>query len=176
MKKRKNTVWIIGTILVFMFSLTYLSVPLYRLFCQKTGFGGTTQVATKAPESIIDKPPIRVSFQSDVNLSMPWSFKPAQNYVNVHIGESALAFFTAKNKANTDITGVATYNITPMKAARYFHKIQCFCFDQQRLGAHESVDMPVLFYIDPEFSKDPYMGDVNHITLSYTFFKVDDDE
>jgi cytochrome c oxidase assembly protein subunit 11 len=119
---------------------------------------------------------IRVMFASQVHDTLNWKFTPTQKEVRVVPGETALAFYTVKNKANKAITGVATYNVHPPKAGLYFNKIQCFCFEEQRLGANEEIDMPVFFYIDPEFTKDSSMDGVNSIVLSYTFFKTGEEE
>ena len=163
-----------------VFGLAYASVPLYKVFCQATGFGGTTQREENA-EKIRELQPVegrtlRISFVGDTADTMPWSFKPEQRDVKVVPGETALAFYQAKNKTDKAITGVATYNVFPFKAGLYFHKIQCFCFEQQRLLPREEIDMPVFFYIDPDFLDDPAMDGVNSITLSYTFFKTDEED
>jgi cytochrome c oxidase assembly protein subunit 11 len=115
-----------------------------------------------------------ISFNADVAEGMPWRFVPTQKSVKVKPGETTLAFFTAKNRSDRDITGVATYNVQPNKAGSHFNKVQCFCFEEQRLRAGEEVDMPVFFYLDPEFASDPAMVDVNDVMLSYTFFRSDD--
>ena len=117
---------------------------------------------------------VTVSFNADVAEGMPWRFVPTQKSVRVRPGETTLAFFTARNKSTRDVTGVATYNVQPNKAGSHFNKVQCFCFEEQRLRAGEEVDMPVFFYLDPEFASDPAMADVNDIILSYTFFRSDD--
>ncbi|OMH79453.1 Cytochrome c oxidase assembly protein COX11, mitochondrial [Zancudomyces culisetae] len=115
--------------------------------------------------------PLKIKFVSHVSAALNWNFIPEQRFVNVVPGETALAFYKALNNSSKPIIGVATYNIIPEKAAPYFNKIQCFCFDEQKLDAGEEIDMPVFFFIDPEFAEDPFMDDVNEITLSYTFFK-----
>ncbi|CAM8973095.1 unnamed protein product [Rhodiola kirilowii] len=172
------------TVLVFaMVGLTYAAVPMYRRFCQATGYGGTVQrresveekIARHAKDGTVASREITVQFNADVADGMQWKFIPTQREVRVKPGESALAFYTAENKSSKPITGVSTYNVTPMKAAVYFNKIQCFCFEEQRLLPGEEVDMPVFFYIDPEFETDPRMDGINNIILSYTFFKVADD-
>jgi len=176
-----GAVAVLGTIAV-----SYASVPLYRLFCQATGFGGTIQVSGDSTESPqfytqvasttarTDMPPIKITFCSDAAASMPWKFVPLQRQATVLVGETALAFYNAKNLTDEAITGVATYNVTPNKAGIYFNKIQCFCFEEQRLKPYEEIDMPVFFFIDPEFLDDPRMNDVTNITLSYTFFRAED--
>ena len=115
--------------------------------------------------------PIRITFNSSVSDKMKWSFRPITSAVTVVPGETALAFFEARNNTNADIIGISTYSVAPAKAAQYFNKIQCFCFEEQLLAAGEEVDMPVFFYIDPEFVYDPWMQDVDEIVLHYTFFK-----
>ncbi|CAI5461926.1 unnamed protein product [Closterium sp. Yama58-4] len=165
-----------------MLGAAYASVPLYRLFCQATGFGGTTQrketVEEKVARQSADKSAaaareLVIHFNADVAEGLPWRFIPTQREVRVRPGQSTLAFYTAHNKSDKPITGVSTYNVSPMKAGIYFNKIQCFCFEEQRLQPGETIDMPVFFYIDPEFATDPQMKNVNHLTLSYTFFRVD---
>lgn len=116
-----------------------------------------------------------VQFNADIADGMQWKFVPTQREVRVKPGESALAFYTAENQSSTPITGVSTYNVTPMKAAVYFNKIQCFCFEEQRLLPGEKIDMPVFFYIDPEIEDDPKMDGINNIILSYTFFKASEE-
>lgn len=173
-------------VVVAMVGATYASVPLYRMFCQATGFGGTTRRKSveekmaeqaKLPEEVRSRARSRevvISFNADVADGMPWRFVPTQKAVRVAPGETTLAFFTARNRSDRAITGVATYNVQPNKAGVYFNKVQCFCFEEQRLRAGEEVDMPVFFYLDPEFASDPAMADVNNIMLSYTFFRSDD--
>ncbi|KAI7869657.1 cytochrome c oxidase assembly protein CtaG/Cox11-domain-containing protein [Spinellus fusiger] len=162
---------------ISMLGLSYASVPLYRLFCANTGFSGTpvTDPARFSPDRLVpmqEKRRIRVTFESNVSDSLPWTFKPELREVYVVPGETALTFYRAKSQAKEDIVGIATYNVTPYRAGSYFNKIQCFCFDEQRLQPGEDVDMPVFFFIDPEFLNDPYMKDVGTITLGYTFFNA----
>ncbi|KAK3409509.1 hypothetical protein EUGRSUZ_J01628 [Eucalyptus grandis] len=168
---------------VYCLLRSYAAVPLYRRFCQATGYGGTIQrretveekIARHANDGTVATREIAVQFNADVADGMPWKFTPTQREVRVKPGESALAFYTAENRSSTPITGVSTYNVTPMKAAVYFNKIQCFCFEEQRLLPGEQIDMPVFFYIDPEFETDPRMDGINNLVLSYTFFKVSED-
>jgi cytochrome c oxidase assembly protein subunit 11 len=166
----------IGAVGIFVFGVSYASVPLYKAFCQMTGFGGTTQRANESKATKV-KPvdgagAIKVYFTASTHSAMPWKFIPTQKEVKVIPGETALAFYTVKNNSDHAITGVATYNVYPPKAGLYFSKIQCFCFEEQRLEAKEEIDMPVFFFIDPEILKDPSMENVKNITLSYTFFKT----
>ncbi len=156
---------------VGMVGLAYASVPLYELFCRITGYGGTTQRADvrDLPLAATDKT-ITVSFDSNVAKELGWSFQPERRRMAVKIGERNLAFYTAANKDAVPTTGAAAFNVTPHKAGRYFSKIACFCFDEQRLEPGQSVNMPVQFFIDPEILNDPNTRDVEHIALSYTFF------
>ena len=157
---------------VGMLLLAYASVPLYRLFCQVTGYNGTTQEAKQAPGKILTRQ-ITVDFNADVAPGLPWEFKPGEKSHKVHVGEQALSWFVAHNSANTSVTGHAVYNVVPFKAGAYFVKIACFCFTEQTLAAGSRVNMPVSFYIDPAIMDDPDMNDVKTITLSYTFFPVE---
>lgn len=176
----ESSAYKLGAIVVFVFGLSYASVPLYKVFCQVTGFGGTTQRVNDLQKKIItplaNGKLIKVDFTANVHSTMPWKFKPSQQSIKVVPGETALAFYTVTNPTDKPITGVATYNVFPPKSGLYFNKIQCFCFEEQRLGPHEEVDMPVFFFLDPDLIDDPAMNNVTNITLSYTFFKTDSDE
>lgn len=156
-----------------MVGLSYASVPLYRIFCQVTGFGGTTQIAAQAPGEVLERT-VTVRFNADVAPGLAWTFEPVQRDMTVRIGENALAFYRARNLTDRPLVGMATFNVTPDKTGQYFNKIACFCFDQQRLEPGQTVDMPVSFFVDPSLARDRGMNDVSHITLSYTFFPVDD--
>ena len=158
-----------------MGTLAWASVPLYRLFCQVTGFGGTPSVAAEAPQAAADAPSIEIRFNADVAPDLDWHFGPVERAVTVRLGEPALAFYRAENLGPEPITGAAVFNVTPLKAGRYFSKIDCFCFTEQRLDPGESADMPVSFFVDPEIAEDPNVRDVGTITLSYTFFRSDDE-
>lgn len=163
---------------VFFLALSFAAVPIYRAICQRTGWGGIpiTDSARFTPDKLIPvdtNKRIRVSFTCQASGILPWKFTPLQREVYVVPGETALAFYRAKNLSNEAITGMATYSITPEPAAGYFDKIQCFCFEQQRLGPGEEVDMPVFFFIDPEFAKDPAMNSIDDIVLHYSFFKTE---
>lgn len=155
-----------------MIGLSYASVPLYALFCQVTGYGGTTQVATDAPRDVSEKT-IKIRFNADVNSRLPWQFKPEQREITVKLGEDNLAYYMAENLSVKSVTGQALYNVTPLKAGQYFSKIACFCFDEQTLEPGQRVDMPVSFYVDPAIAEDPNTRDVKTITLSYTFYKTE---
>lgn len=158
-----------------MLMLAYASVPLYRLFCQVTGYGGTTQEAKHAPGKVFDRT-ITVTFNADTDPSLPWSFHPGQKSLKVKVGQEALTHYVARNNTDHPITGRAVYNVVPFAAGSYFVKIECFCFKEQTLAAHQRVDMPILFYIDPSIMDDPDMNGVKTITLSYTFFPVKRDK
>eukprot|EP00048_Salpingoeca_helianthica_P021122 m.10494 g.10494 ORF g.10494 m.10494 type:complete len:248 (-) comp5613_c1_seq1:25-768(-) len=175
-KKTSTTMLYIASATVLAVGASYAAVPLYRLFCQSTGYGGTVNRAEDT-DKIREMTPvadrrIRVKFNASTSATMSWKFYPQQREITVVPGETALAFFTAENPTDHAITGISTYNVLPFDAGQYFNKIQCFCFEEQRLNPHEEVDMPVFFYLDPEFAEDPALARVEEITLSYTFFKA----
>ncbi len=160
---------------LWMLALGYAAVPLYRLFCQATGYGGTPSRVTEAQASgvrALSGQTISIRFDSNIDPGMPWRFGPERTTQTVQIGARSLALFDATNLSDHAITGAASYNIEPESAARYFTKIQCFCFTRQTLKAHEQVRMPVIFYVDPKLLSDPDAKDVTQITLSYTFHPV----
>jgi cytochrome c oxidase assembly protein subunit 11 len=164
-----------GAVVVGMVGLAFASVPLYRLFCQVTGYAGTPGRAEQAPAAAGDRI-ITVRFNADIGGSnLPWSFQPVQREVQVRVGEERLIHYRAKNNSAQPVIGTATFNVTPAKAAVYFQKIACFCFEEQRLDPGESADMPVSFFVDPDIAKDPNTRDVTTITLSYTFFRAKDE-
>ncbi len=154
-----------------MAGLAYAAVPLYKLFCQVTGFGGTTQVSAAAPGAVAGRT-ITVRFDANVARDLPWRFEPVQSATTVAIGENALAFYRVRNLSDKPVTGAATFNVTPHKAGPYFAKVECFCFTEQTLAPGETVDMPVSFFVDPEILKRAEADDVSEITLSYTFFRA----
>eukprot|EP01132_Coremiostelium_polycephalum_P002036 gene2036-2506_t len=177
-EKNKNVGMVVFAVIIAVLGLSYAAVPLYRVFCRVTGFGGTVredEESQKKPRNLNrDVYPIKVSFTASTMNKIPWTFKPTQDSIEVLPGEPVLAFYRATNNMDVPIIGVATYNITPQKAGTYFTKIQCFCFDEQRIKANETIDMPVLFVIEPELLDDKNMKGVTDITLSYTFFKSND--
>ncbi len=153
-----------------MLGLVAYSPKLYRLFCGATGLGGTTQRVNSDIDAI-SKRTVTVRFDSNVEPGLPWRFAPLQRAVTVHLGEQKLVFFTAENTSDQAIVGHATFNVTPLQTGIYFNKIQCFCFTEERLDAHETVKMPVVFFVDPAFAKDPDLRSIDTITLAYTFFR-----
>ena len=179
-RQKRNRYIFAGLIgmVVMMNGFAYATVPAYRAFCQKFGFAGTPRVEASAPatENILIERLITIRFTSDIDTSLNWRFKPVQRSIDLHVGETGLAFFEAKNRHETEITGTATFNVTPLKAAPYFVKIQCFCFTEQTLEPGETAQMPVTFYVDPEIAEDKNLDDVKTITLSYTFFRDQDSD
>jgi cytochrome c oxidase assembly protein subunit 11 len=173
-QKNNKTARSVIMFVIGMFALAYASFPIYNLFCKATGYAGipkTIGVETNSGNDI-GKRLITVRFNADIMKEVQWKFQPLQKQVDVYAGENKMIFYNAENNSDEKITGVATYNITPEKAAQYFNKVQCFCFNEQTLEPHEKVEMPVSFYIDPKIENDPDMADVKTITLSYTFFKA----
>lgn len=171
--RRRNRITVLALLamLAGMGGLTAAAVPLYQIFCQVTGFGGTTQAVAEAPAVAAERL-ITVRFNADVGRDLPWTFKPAQRAITLKVGETGIAVYTAENTSDAVIAGSAVFNVTPHKAGRYFSKIACFCFDQQLLGPGERVEMPVTFFVDPSIMADANLEDVNTITLSYTFFRT----
>jgi cytochrome c oxidase assembly protein subunit 11 len=154
--------------------LGFASVPLYRIFCEYTGFDGTTQrIAEAGANTKVTGKIINVRFDANTAPTLPWTFKPDKEVMRVAVGARQLAFFTAENVSDYPITGTAVFNVTPQQSGKYFTKIQCFCFTEQTLKPGERVRMPVIFYVDPKFIDDPDTHDISEITLSYTFYPVD---
>jgi cytochrome c oxidase assembly protein subunit 11 len=176
-KRRRNgtTVVLLVSVVAGMAGLAFASVPLYRLFCQATGFGGTTQRAAAAP-SEISGPVMTVRFDAETAPDLPWEFRPLTRAVRVRPGEPTEVFYRATNRSAAATTGTATFNVTPTKSGIYFDKLQCFCFTEQLLGPGESRDMGVSFFVDPDLVQDPGTRDVRTITLSYTMFRKPDSD
>ena len=173
-RQNRKVAMIAAGVAVAMLGLGYASVPLYRIFCQVTGFGGTTMRVTEAQAATVrtvDKTMI-IRFDGNVERDMPWQFHPVQNKDTVSVGARDMAVFTAKNLSNEPITGTASFNVAPEQAGKYFSKIQCFCFTEQTLKPGEEVRMPVIYYVDPKILDDPDTRDIDEITLSYTFHKT----
>lgn len=156
-----------------MVGLSFAAVPLYRIFCQTTGYGGVPQRAEASPDKILDRT-ITVRFDANVDRNLPWKFEPVEHVMEVRIGESTLAFFKVTNTSDEPVTGTAGFNVAPSIAGLYFTKIECFCFTKQRLAAGESVEMPVTFFVDPKIVEDENTVNIFEITLSYTFYRSDD--
>jgi cytochrome c oxidase assembly protein subunit 11 len=169
-RHRAVAVWC-AVLVAAMVGAAYASVPLYRLFCQVTGFDGTPRVATKPSDRVLDKT-MTIRFDANVGPGLPWRFEPVQTTTNVKIGENALAFYRATNTSDRPAWGMATYNVFPEQVAPFFNKLQCFCFTEQLLQPGESVEMPVSFFVDPQITGDKDAHAVTHITLSYTFYPV----
>lgn len=162
-----------GAVVALMVGASYAAVPFYNWFCKTTGYGGTTQVAEKAPDQILDRT-IAVRFDSNVTPGLPWKFVPEQNEVRVRIGEVVTVQYKVVNQAAREITAQASYNVSPPQVGIYFNKINCFCFTEQTLKAGETREMAVVFYVDPSIVKDRDQDDLNTITLSYTFYRLPD--
>lgn len=171
-RRRNNRLGAALVLIVFgMVGLAYASVPLYRLFCQVTGFGGTTQrAAAIADVPVLDRT-VTVRFNADVDFRLPWAFEPEQPAIDVRLGEPALVGYRARNLTDEPVVGTAVFNVTPLKAGQYFTKVDCFCFTEQRLAGGAATDMPVYFYVDPAMAEDPALDRVETITLSYTFYR-----
>jgi cytochrome c oxidase assembly protein subunit 11 len=154
-----------------MVGMSFAAVPLYRIFCQVTGFAGTTQRASDAPDGILDRK-ITIRFDGNVGNGLGWSFRPLERQVTLRVGEVGEVAYTAKNRTDNASVGSATFNVTPNAAGAYFNKLACFCFTEQALDAGQSLDMPVQFFVDPAIADDPDLDYVTTITLSYTFYPV----
>lgn len=157
----------------FMVGLSFAAVPLYRMFCEATGYGGVPQRAESAPGEVLDRK-IKVRFDANVDPALAWSFKPTERSIDVKIGDTALTFFKAENSTDKPIGGTANFNVVPEQAGRYFTKIECFCFKQQTLASGQSVEMPVTFFVDPKIVEDEDTKNISEITLSYTFYRSDE--
>ncbi len=169
-RNRKTLLVTLGVVFG-MIVLAYASVPLYNLLCKQIGWNGTTKEISANPHKEIVNRDITVRFNGNVAQNMPWTFKPDIPSVKLKVGQDGIISFLAKNDADRPVTGTAVYNVTPLKAGKYFYKTQCFCFGEQTLPAGDTVHMPVTFYIDPKIMEDREMDDVHTITLSYTFFR-----
>lgn len=173
MTRHGRTALVLSSVVVAMIGASFAAVPLYRMFCQVTGFAGTP-LRAEAPSAHSTDRMVTVRFSGTVQSQLPWRFEPEEPTVTLKIGENGLVAFRATNMSTQPLVGTATFNVTPEKAAPYFAKTQCFCFAEQRLEAGESVDMPVAFFVDPAILDDPGTRDIKNITLSYTFFRATD--
>ncbi|QPI72412.1 cytochrome c oxidase assembly protein [Sphingobium sp. Cam5-1] len=176
-RRNRRTLMTMTAVGLAMLGLGFASVPLYRIFCQQTGFGGTTQ---RAAADVKLQPAVghtmSIRFDSNVQPGMPWQFYPEHRTDTVTVGARDMAIFIAKNMSDKPVTGTASFNVTPIQSGAYFTKIQCFCFTQQTLQPGEQVRMPVIYYVDPKILNDPDNRDTQQITLSYTFYPVEQDK
>jgi cytochrome c oxidase assembly protein subunit 11 len=173
-RRNRRTLVAMAGIGLAMLALGFASVPLYRIFCQTTGFGGTTQrAAADVKLTPVAGRTMSIRFDSNVQPGMPWEFRPEHRTDTVTVGARDMAIFIAKNLSDKPVTGTASFNVTPTQAGAYFTKIQCFCFTQQTLQPGEEVRMPVIYYVDPKILQDPDNKDTQQITLSYTFYPVE---
>lgn len=175
--RNRSAAYYSGAVIMFFAGLSCVSVPFYRFLCKRTGWGGVpiTDSRLFTPDKVIPVETnrrIKISFTCQASGILPWKFTPLQKEVYIVPGETALVFYRAKNMSSEDIVGMATYSVSPDHVAQYFNKIQCFCFEEQRLAAGEEVDMPVFFFIDPDFAKDPAMRNIHDVVLNYSFFKA----
>lgn len=170
-KRNQRTLVSLAMLATGMICLAYAAVPLYQMFCQVTGFGGASKRVEAASTATSDRI-VTVRFDANTDPALPWKFEPVQRSVEAKLGENMLIFYRAKNLSKEPVTGMATFNVTPLKTGGVFAKVACFCFDQQTLQPGEDVEMPVSFYIDPAMAEDKTLNDVTTITLSYTFFRA----
>lgn len=170
MTPRKTAQWLAALVFT-MVVLTFASVPLYRMLCQVTGWGGTTMRADAAPATASNRT-IHIRFNADVNAKLDWNFKPLQVELYGHVGAPFLALYEATNNGREASAGTATFNVTPLQAGKYFKKIECFCFQHQALLPGQTHQFPVSFFVDPAILEDPFLKDTETITLSYTFFRA----
>jgi cytochrome c oxidase assembly protein subunit 11 len=162
------------TVIGGMVGLSFASVPLYRMFCEATGYAGTPKIGPATSPGIVAQT-VEIRFNADTNPGLPWHFKPEQTEMKIRLGDEQPAFYSAHNLSSTSVTGVSTYNVTPEKAAKYFHKTACFCFNEQTLAPGQDMQFPLSFWVDPALATDPNTRDVTTITLSYTFFRTLED-
>lgn len=173
LQRDTRVVVICASVVAGMVGMAYAAVPIYDLFCRVTGYGGTTQVAQYDPGMIIDREVI-VRFDASLARGVPLEFAPLQPSMRVRLGETALAFYRVTNTSSRPVTGVASYNVAPFKTGSYFAKLECFCFTEQTIAPGETMDMPVIFFVDPNMDQDRQLDEVQTITLSYTFFSAGD--
>jgi len=170
-RSNARTGLIMAAVVAGMLAFAFASVPLYRLFCEATGFAGTPLRADRAPGAVAGE--IGVRFDANTQPGLPWRFKPGQTRITVQPGAHMQAHYTAENLSGRDWTGQASFNVSPDQAGKYFRKIACFCFTEQTLKAGQKVDMPVTFFVDPKIAEDPDTRNIDEITLSYTFYPVE---
>jgi cytochrome c oxidase assembly protein subunit 11 len=170
-KANRLVAWICLAFFGGMVGMAYAAVPLYAIFCQVTGYGGTTQRVSQYSDRVLDRK-ITVRFDANVAGGLPWGFQPVAREVTMKIGETTQAHYTAKNRFEAPTSGRASYNVAPLLAGAYFNKVECFCFTDTTLQPGETLDMPVVFYVDPDIVDVPELKDITTITLSYTFFPI----
>jgi cytochrome c oxidase assembly protein subunit 11 len=170
-QKNARTAMVMALVALGFLALAFASVPLYRMFCQLTGFDGTPRRAEQAPGAVAGQ--IGVRFDANVDQGLPWRFEPKQKTIEVAPGAKTQIFYHAQNLSARPVTGQAVFNVSPDQAGKYFNKIECFCFTEQTLKPGQSVDMPVVFFVDPKVLKDEDTKDIHEITLSYTFYPVE---
>lgn len=170
-QRNARTALLMAALVAAMVGLAFASVPLYRLFCQVTGFGGTPVRAEEAPGAVAGE--IGVRFDANIDPALPWRFEPVERTVRIRPGERNQIYYRATNLTARTTTGTASFNVTPAKAGQYFSKIECFCFTEQTLRGGQKVDMPVVFFVDPKIRDDETIGAIDEITLSYTFYPVE---
>jgi cytochrome c oxidase assembly protein subunit 11 len=168
--KNARIAWGLAAVIGGMLALSYAASPLYEAFCKATGFAGTPRVAVEGDRPVL-KRTVEVRFDTNVDPNLSWRFEPVQREVKVRLGEEKLVYFRATNMSQRPIVGTATYNVTPESAGAWFNKIQCFCFTEQLLKPGQSVDMPVIFFVDPDMDKDRRYDNIRTVTLSYTFYE-----
>jgi len=169
--RKRRTVFATAAAAALLLAGTAYSPTLYRLFCEVTGYNGTTQRSGAGPTETNERT-ITIRFTAETHPDLPWVFAPVEREITVKVGEQKLAFYAAENKSGESVTGMAVFNVSPLKAGQYFDKIACFCFDEQTLAPHQRADMPVSFFIDPKILADRNLDDVTTITLSYTFYRA----
>lgn len=175
MRSPAFTAKILIGVAVAMLALGFASKPLYDTFCKVTGYGGTTKQAESNESEIIDRQ-VNIYFDSNVEVGLPWDFKPEQVKLTINVGQSGLAYYKVTNTSSRAITGTATYNVTPTKAAPFFIKTECFCFTEQTIEPGQEISFPVLFHVDSQIDDEARLDDVRDITLSYTFFEIEPTE
>jgi cytochrome c oxidase assembly protein subunit 11 len=171
MTSNRKTVLTLTGIGLSMLALGFASKPIYDTFCRITGYGGTPGIAQDNLSEVLNRK-VKVSFDANVN-ELPWDFAPEQRSMDVQIGQTGLAYYKVKNNSDKAMVGTATFNVTPIKAAPFFIKTECFCFTEQRIEPGQEISMPVLYFVDPQLDEDKRLDDVREITLSYTFFEVE---
>jgi cytochrome c oxidase assembly protein subunit 11 len=173
MRRNRNIAVICAAVFFGMIGAAYASIPLYRAFCQATGFDGTVSRAKAAPKAVTHDKSVMVRFDANVH-DLPWDFTAEQTAQEVKLGETKLAFFKVVNNSDQPVTARAVFNVVPEQAGTYFKKLQCFCFSDQTIGAHQTVEMPVLYFVDPKYADDFETKGMKEITLSYTFYGATD--